>query len=392
MRLLYLSYWSVGEGLTQATILPHLGVLQGSPRIEKLLFVTVERGPSQAPPPALDARHVGLRARSMRPSLAARMLDFLELPSQIARLCREEGTDFVLARGSAAGALAHLMQRHLPLPYSVESFEPHAAYMRESGVWRRWDPRYVFQRRWEEAQKRGAAALLPVAESYRQLLIGEGLSPERIVTLPCTVDTERFRFDPEARQQLRTQMGVAATEVLGLYLGKFGGIYQDAEAFRVFARFAQRLSPFRMLVLTPVPAATVRALASASGFPLDRLFVTEVPHAEVPRHLSAADVGFATIRPAPSRRYCSPVKVGEYWAAGLPIVITQGIGDDSDIVSRHDAGAVISSEERSLHDAADHIRQLLDDPGHRARIAGLAARFRSRARVRDAYTKLGWLP
>src|SRR5688500_857284 len=101
MRLLYLSYWSAAEGLTQATVLPHLEVLEASSRVERLVFATVERG-APGPAPALGlgrATHVGLRARALRPAVAARALDFLELPRRLARLAREERLDYVLARG-----------------------------------------------------------------------------------------------------------------------------------------------------------------------------------------------------------------------------------------------------------------------------------------------------
>jgi glycosyltransferase involved in cell wall biosynthesis len=393
MRLLYLSYWGISEALTQSTVLPHLEVLQTASRIEQVIFVSVERGHPGLFRPGFDAsriRHIDLRAHSLLPRIPARALDFMRLPTQLATLCRREGIDCILARGAAAGALAELTQRHVRVPYIVESFEPHAEYMRESGVWNRWDPRYLSQRRWERAQKQRALALLPVAEAYRQQLLSEGLSSDRVITLPCTVDTDQFRFSEGPRQQIRRQLDIADDEVVGVYAGKFGGIYYDRESFEVFGRFAARLPRFRLVVLSPEPAESVRQLADAAGFPRDRLFVTGVPHAAVPHYLSAADVAFATIRIAPSRRFCSAVKIGEYWAAGLPLVITENVGDDSDIVERERVGAVINLAPASVDAAVDRVRALLDDPGHRGRIAQLARRHRSRARVREAYAQLGW--
>jgi glycosyltransferase involved in cell wall biosynthesis len=137
--------------------------------------------------------------------------------------------------------------------------------------------------------------------------------------------------------------------------------------------------------------AEIHALARAGAFPLDRLTVASVPHGEVPGYLSAADLAFAPIRTAPSRRFCSPVKVGEYWATGLPIVITEGVGDDSDLVRREHAGVVIDVLEPSLAPAVEQMRALLAEPGVRERMATLAERWRSRSRVRRAYDQLGLL-
>ncbi|MBI1737088.1 MAG: glycosyltransferase family 4 protein [Candidatus Rokubacteria bacterium] len=392
MRLLYLSYWSLDEGLTQATVLPHLDVLRSSPRISHIEFVTVERDDVAPFAPSFGAarlRHVALRANRVRPAVVGRGLDFLTLPRALVRLCDGQAIDYILARGVHAGALAHLVHRRRPIPYAVESFEPHSIYMRESRVWSVRDPRYLLQRHWEAAQKREATALLPVSGAYHDALLAEGIAPTRIVTVPCTVDAEQFRFSATARAEERRRLRIDDSAVVGIYVGKFGDTYYAAEAFAVFARFARAFPGFRMLVLSPTPRPALEALAREGGYPPEAMTATTVAHRDVPRYLSAADVAFATVRSVPSRLYCSPVKVGEYWASGLPVVITEGVGDDSRIVREHDAGAVFDLTPSSLAAAVDRVRVVLADAGHRARIAGLAERYRARARVREGYEQLG---
>ena len=34
------------------------------------------------------------------------------------------------------------------------------------------------------------------------------------------------------------------------------------------------------------------------------------------------------VRQYPSKKYCSPIKTGEYLACGLPVIIPEGISDD----------------------------------------------------------------
>ncbi len=392
--LLYLSTWALDDGLTHSTVFPHLEVLQTSTRFDRLFLITVEHEPGTAFEPTFPAsriQHATMRRRSYRPAPLARMVEYLTWPAHIGRICRNNRVELILARGAPAGALAHLSQRHGGAPYIVESFEPHARYMLESGVWRRWDPRYLFQSRWERAQKRHATALLPVSEGYRRLLINEGVPPERILNLPCTVDTEQFRFSADSRKNTRRELSLNGDCLLGVYVGKFGDNYYGKEAFSVFGRFAEQLPAFRMLVLTPMPAADVEALAREARFPVERLIVMASAHCDVPRYLCAGDVAFATSRPTPSRRFVSLVKVGEYWAAGLPVVITEGVGDDSDRIRAQSAGAVVTLESASLDEAVGRIQFLLREPGHRERIASLAGKYRSRGLVREAYAALGLL-
>ncbi|QNP52621.1 glycosyltransferase [Hymenobacter qilianensis] len=256
-------------------------------------------------------------------------------------------------------------------------------------MWKSYDPRYLFQRYWEKKQKQLALGLLPVAENYRQQLIREGVSGERIVTVPCSVDVAAFKFDEARRKQVREQLGFASTAPVGIYVGKFGDIYYDTEAFDLFKAAADHFGPaFRLIILTPNPPAEVRSKLARVGFSKDEVFVVKAPHADVPGYLSAADFAFAPIKPAPCRLFCSPIKVGEYWAAGLPVLLTEGVGDDSAIIRQEGGGAVFNLDQPSSVPAAiKQIAVLLQSPNYRQHTVKLAERHRSLDRATLAYAK-----
>ena len=67
-----------------------------------------------------------------------------------------------------------------------------------------------------------------------------------------------------------------------------------------------------------------------------------VPHAMIPDHMGLADFAITPIKPIASKKYSTPVKNGEYWALGLPVVITPGISDDSAIIEKHRIGALLN--------------------------------------------------
>jgi hypothetical protein len=55
------------------------------------------------------------------------------------------------------------------------------------------------------------------------------------------------------------------------------------------------------------------------------VFVESVKHETVPGRLAEFDAGLIFIEPSPCRRVCSPTKLGEYLAAGLPVLANKGI-------------------------------------------------------------------
>ena len=91
-----------------------------------------------------------------------------------------------------------------------------------------------------------------------------------------------------------------------------------------------------------------------------------VDHGKVAGYLSASDIGFCLVQQSPSRKFCSPIKVGEYLANGLPVVISKDIGEDSDRIHAHDLGLVIDMEQYGSEEAKKilELRRKKVDPTH----------------------------
>jgi hypothetical protein len=241
----------------------------------------------------------------------------------------------------------------------------------------------------EGLTKKTAAGFLPVAMNYERALLDQGIAAEKIRVVPCTVPLETFRFSPEARAEVRARLQVPADAVVGVYAGKFGGIYYEAEAFDVFRKgFEFWPDRFFLILLTSNSQEYVQDHLKRAGLNPERVFTTLAPHAEVPSYLSAADFGYNLFKPNLSKRFTSPIKNGEYWASGLPILLPPNIGDDSDIIIREGLGGAIYdlSRQGSLEAAYRSVAHYLaTHPREDPSIVRLAREYRSPEFIRRGY-------
>jgi glycosyltransferase involved in cell wall biosynthesis len=195
-------------------------------------------------------------------------------------------------------------------------------------------------------------------------------------TIPCCIDLEAFRFDDQVRIVRRADTGIDDRFVL-VYSGSIGGWYMTGEMADFFAALKQKRPNAFFLWLTQGDKSIVdRAMTAASLSPADYA-VRSVKPADVPSWLSASDAGIAFYRPGISRLGTSPVKVSEYLACGLPVVVNAGVGDSGALISREKIGTLVqdfTAAEYSV--AAATIAEYADTPAEiRRRTRAVAEKF-----------------
>ena len=339
MNILFLSYWGINEGLSQATVIPHLKILSGLSRVDKIIYVSIERNHEKIEPLQIEKlEHRPLYSRNISPYYLNKIYDFTWMPKKLVYWCELEKIDKVICRSSMAGALGWMVWKKIKIPFYVESFEPHSEYMREAGVWKIYDPRYWFQKYWEKQQKRYAKLLMPVSNKYREYLIKEGVSELKIKVVPCAVNIEKFKFNEHERKKIRQQLNISDRTVVGIYVGKFGGIYYSVEALDILKICQDTINDCFIIVLSNQSRNMIKTGMQKFGIDVKRVLIDQVEYNQVPAYLSSADFAFCFHKPHNFSMAYSPIKNGEYWANGLPIIMSNNIGDDSDIIKREEVG------------------------------------------------------
>jgi glycosyltransferase involved in cell wall biosynthesis len=390
-RILFISYWSFREPLNAAAVFPYLRLLSEREDVESIHFVTMETSRDKLPSVRLEiakVEHYAILPKWTWSYALSKMNMHFRTVMHLRKIVASKKIDLIFAKSSMAGALAHAVHVLTGLPYIVESFEPHSEYMHECGMWDKKDIRYRYSLFMEQRQLRHAMNIITVTHNHRDDLLAAGEDPDRIKVIPSTTDVDHFAFHPADREQIRRKFNIGNDSCVGIYVGKFGGLYYDKEAFRIFRKAYDHFNDLHLLILSPMDRAVIRASALEEGIPEDRFHVTVSPHAEVARYLSAADFAFSTIKPSSTNKYQSPVKNGEYWANGLPILMTDGIGDEYKLMRKGKGGSVFQPDFSDLDEAFAQLRAIVEQPNHRAEIHELAIRYKSIDIARKVYDEI----
>lgn len=269
-----------------------------------------------------------------------KIYDLLDGIFKAIRLVSKYKVTCVYSEGFPGAVIAHYVARLTSRPHIVHTFEPHTDYMIESGVWKKTSWEAILLRKFESRVAKKAAVLM----TGTQAMIDEWQKKTRarFYRVPSCVDIKHFQFSQEQRDVVRKKYNIRDNEVVIVYLGKFGGMYVEEELFDFFKEinFLGKNTSylFRFMILTPDKKEKIEDFITQSRMKMQQFIIESLTRSQVPSFLSAADIAFSGVRQNPSKRYCSPIKHGEYWACGLPVIVPDGISDDYLLVEKYNIG------------------------------------------------------
>jgi glycosyltransferase involved in cell wall biosynthesis len=253
--------------------------------------------------------------------------------------------------------------RRAKLIYHNEGFYPDEQV--DAGFWAPGSRAHRVAKRLEERLYGSADAVFSLSRTGKELI--ESLDAVRrkrtpVAVVPSTVDLAHFIPDeriPSDDGSLRL-----------VYMGSVGGRYLVDR----IARFAA-VADARLEVLTPAPAEDVRSELSSSGLADGSWSARFVPYGQLPAELGRYNAGFCFHTHTLSAAGGSSTKVGQYWAMGLPVIATAGLGDVDGIIAQERVGVVVAEHSDEAYRAAlEELRVLLGDPELRDRCRAAAER------------------
>jgi hypothetical protein len=197
-----------------------------------------------------------------------------------------------------------------------------------------WNLEHRFYERVERRILVESDAVICVSRNLREVMVRRySLSPrqaERLHVIPTLASHQKFHFDSAKRDRTRRDLGLQDRFVV-VYSGNLRGRWQVPEKLVEAFGFIRQVRPtaFFLILAPKADHGCLEPLLSSAGLSSGEARLLACSHEQVVDHLCAGDIGLLLRDRHPMNEVAAPGKFAEYVLSGLPIVLTEGIGDFS---------------------------------------------------------------
>lgn len=211
---------------------------------------------------------------------------------------------------------------------------------------------------------RSAHAVLTSTTNAERLLVDRfGCDPERVQTLPDSVNADVFRpaetYPAGELAELRASLGIPADRRLIVYLGLLAEHQGTSHLLRAMQLLVQRRTDVHLLLMGFPGEAVYHRQAHELGIGNFVTFTGRIPYPEAPKYLALGDMAVAPKLSATE----GAGKLLNYMAVGLPTVAfdtpvaREYLGLDGVFARRGDVASLAEELEKALVEVAENQSQ-----------------------------------
>jgi len=309
--------------------------------------------------------------RHRSPRVVSTAWDIVKGTAVALRLSRRYRPAVVHARSCLAGLIATAVREMTGarLIFDMRGFWPEERV--ELGLFAQNGSRYRAAKLLEKRLLAAADHVVVLTESAKAILrereanarlASANIREAPISVVPCSVDLERYRPLPRDLELARSH-DLESSVVIG-NIGAFNRRYLTVEMFRFAFHVKAHRPDLRFVYLTVQSPDGVRRVARDAGFDDQDVLILRAEPSDVPRWLSLFRLGVFFLRPSYAAKASSFAKLGEFLAAGVPVVTNTGVGDVDRILASDRCGLVLPGlTDRDLSAFAKKALPLLEGDG-----------------------------
>lgn len=171
----------------------------------------------------------------------------------------------------------------------------------------------------------------------------------QIFVIPGAADSSVFKVDFLVRERIRKELEIADFFVI-TYSGGLDGFYHKKELIFDFVAKVQELYDNVYFLCITQHYDTAYKFSVKYGLKPELFKILSKSNSEIGDYLNASDVGLIFRDNILTNSTASPTKIPEYLLTGLPVIISDNVGDYSAFVKSNNFGLVVSNDlEKMVH-------------------------------------------
>ncbi len=188
-----------------------------------------------------------------------------------------------------------------------------------------------------------------------------------ISVIPCCADFKHFKvLDLLEKEQIKKKYKIPRNNLIISYLGSLGTFYLWDDMVDFFKKINKKFPDSIFLVITKHWNNDIqnRLNKSLKKELLNKILFFSASREEVPNLLGISDVMLSFRKNSFSQLACSPTKIGEALACGVPVISNRGVGDIDNILWNLKAGKAIDIyDETDVKNTIKEIPQIIANGG-----------------------------
>lgn len=226
------------------------------------------------------------------------------------------------------------------------------------GNWKASDLGVKILRRLENKLLRESDQIVVVSEFFKKYIVNKFSANIHNLDEKITVINNKTRLQDSLSAGSLIDLKVP-DKIISVYSGS-AAYWQNVDG--IFEFFRQSIAVFPNIELRVVSYdnSVFQKYMMENKEVAGHLTVINSNSDEVKSHLSECNFGILLREDNLINNVASPLKFGEYLAAGLPVLVSRGIGDTEEIIRKYNVGVVL--EDKNYKEALMKMMDLLKDP------------------------------
>lgn len=272
------------------------------------------------------------------------LLRLLSMRVKIARLLWKGNIDVLYFRNIWGGILVtSVLKRNIRKLYDLRAVIAEESALRNNRMFLR----YYVLKNLERFLLTQADQISVVSKKLKKYVI-RMVADKAVQVVPSAVNTQKVFYSDSHRAEIRSYYSINQDDVVLIYIGSASKWQQLDVIIQLFGELVVDLNNLHLMIITK----NVDEITKKYGGILKNLrnvhFFENIPHEEMYKYLSAADIGLLIRSNHIVNHVASPIKFGEYLACGVPVLITPWVGDFSEQVKKYQLGEVIDINKKEV--------------------------------------------